>query len=323
VTTPCVCVLGTRPLPGALAVITLVGDVASPLAALTGVHDWRNGVIRYVAFDDIDRGLACQIRPDLAQLTPHGGPRIVQRLITRLSELGVTLVDSSELPPRTLFPEARNDCEALMLLALPTAASPLAIDLLLAQPERWRPRPELTPEDHARSKRLNHLLHPPLVVLAGAANIGKSTLSNALSGRRVSITVDEPGVTRDYTCTLIDCAGLVVRWIDTPGLRATDNPLERLAIKRAAMLMNEADLLIAGADASAAWPDLPCSPDLRIGLRSDLGRRDDVALHAGGEPETGLEELVSAVRTALVPDEDLSHPRPWIFDARLLADYPE
>jgi GTP1/Obg family GTP-binding protein len=120
-----------------------------------------------------------------------------------------------------LYPEASDRFEALMLAALARAQSPLAIDLLLDQPRRWRrirrARRQLSEEDLARSTRLNRLIEPPVAVLAGQPNVGKSTLSNALLGRAMSIAYDMPGTTRDYTAGWIDLAGLVVSWHDTPG----------------------------------------------------------------------------------------------------------
>ena len=66
----------------------------------------------------------------------------------------------------------------------------------------------LSEEDLARSRRLNRLIEPPLVVVVGAANVGKSTLGNALVGRSMSIATDLPGSTRDYTSGRVELAGV-------------------------------------------------------------------------------------------------------------------
>jgi tRNA modification GTPase len=253
----------------------------------------------------------------VAQLMPHGGPRVVQRLLAWLVAAGVPRADASAVDAASIYPEAGSRVEALMLRALASAASPLAIDLLLDQPRRWR---EATPtqDDAARSRRLARLLVPPTVVVAGPANVGKSTLANTLAGRNVSITLDAPGTTRDYTAVPLDLAGLAVTWIDTPGLRATDDVIEGRAVDLARAVIEQADLLIALTDAAHDWPPLPRPPDLLVGSRCDLGARDDAALHVSGTTGAGLADLVAAAREWLVPDADLAHPGPWIFDAALL-----
>ncbi|MDY7107887.1 MAG: GTPase [Planctomycetota bacterium] len=307
----------TAPSPGAIAIIQILGDVEPILAALTGIDGWPVGPLRLTSLGGIDDGFVCRAARDVAELMPHGGRRVVQRLIARLRELGAGPAGSAEADPRRLYPEARDAVEALMLEALAAARSPLAVNLLLDQPRRWRARPVLTAEDEARSRRLNRLIEPPVVVLAGPPNVGKSTLSNALLGRTMSITLDEPATTRDYTAGLIDLAGLVVRWYDTAGLRDSADPIESKAIELARGLMAEAELLIAMTDASHGWPNLTRQPDLRIAGRIDLGRRVDGDLSLCTPRGEGVAELAAAVLDRLVPPADLVHPGPWRFDPRL------
>ncbi len=136
----CVCRMfpATSKQPGAIAILQLVGDVEAVLKSLTGVVDWPLGRARLVQFEDIDEGLAVRLSHDLAQLMPHGGPRIIQRLTERMIELGVEPATPNELPAESVYPEAADRYEALVLAAVARAASPLAIDILLDQPRRWR-----------------------------------------------------------------------------------------------------------------------------------------------------------------------------------------
>jgi hypothetical protein len=293
------------------------------LRALCGPADWPVGRLRLVGLGGVDRGLAGRIAPDVAQLMPHGGPRVVQRLAARLETLGVAALDDDRGPdPAALYPEAADRLEALALAAVAGAESPLAVALLLDQPRRWRTRPVPTAADRARGRRLDRLCRPALVALAGAANVGKSTLSNALLGRSMSIALDRPGTTRDYTSGRIDLAGLVVDWHDTPGLRPTDDPVEREAMEIAVRLLDRAELVVALADAGHDWPDLGRSPDLRVASKADLAPRPDADLAVSATTGAGLAELVRAVRDALVPPEDLAHPGPWPFDPRLEITRP-
>ncbi len=308
-------VRATATTPGAIAVIELIGDTVPVLAALTGLAergDWPVGRVRLVDLGGVDRGLAGRAADDVALLMPHGGPHVVARLLESVRALGVEIAVVGG-DPAAHYPEASDVHEARMLAALGRARSPLAIDLLLDQPRRWRDDPPFTGEDTARSGRLNRLMDPPVVVVAGPPDVGKSTLTNALVGRTLSITMDHPGTTRDYTAGLVDLRGLVVRWHDTPGLRETDDPIEREAISLVRPLMAGAACLIAMTDAAHDWPELPREPDLRVAGKSDLGPRRDADLSVCALRAEGLEDLTAAVRELLVPAADLSHPGVWRF----------
>ncbi|MCZ6850437.1 MAG: hypothetical protein O7F17_02215, partial [Planctomycetota bacterium] len=124
----CLChmVPTTSKQPGAIAVLQLVGEVEAVLKSLTGVDDWPLGRARLVQFDDIDEGLAVRLSHDLAQLMPHSGPRVLQRLTERMIELGVEPAAPNALPAESVYPEAADRYEALALAAVARAASPLA-----------------------------------------------------------------------------------------------------------------------------------------------------------------------------------------------------
>ena len=329
-TMTCRLVHATAPHPGAIAILQLLGDSREVLRELTGELDWPLHRTRLVSFAGIDRGLAVRLTEQVAHLMPHGGPRVVQQLTAKLLALGVELrgdaVDDAN-DPIAFFPEATDRIEALMMLALAGAESPLAIDLLLDQPWRWRELRAsgrtLGEVDRQRSLRLTRLISPPVVVLAGRPNVGKSTLSNALLGREMSIALDMPGTTRDYTAGRIDLGGLVVDWHDTPGLRATNDAIERRAIDLAQRLIDRADLLIAMRDPGSDWPELTREADVWVMNKMDttdrVSRGKAKQLCISARVGTNVSSLASAVRERLVPQNDLDHPGPWLFDARLLA----
>ncbi len=303
--------------PGAVGIFHVAGNAALLLAELTGAREWKTGRISLSKIGSIEQVLLACIDDDSAMLMPHAGPRAMQRVIEELTNRGVVVRDSQSIDPEALYPEAESRWEALALGALARAASPLAIDLLLRQPHIWRATPAITAGDRDRSRRLRHLLDPPLVVLAGLPNVGKSTLTNHLAGRSISIEADLPGTTRDYTAVRIDLAGLVVNWVDTPGLRATGDDIESRAIHIARRLFDSADLIIAMADHESGWPDLPRPAGLRIANKADLGARSDGGLHVSAATGTGVREVVRAVREILVAEADLAHPGPWLFDPRM------
>lgn len=313
----------TAPHPGAIGIVQLWGDVLSLIRSLVGndADDLPIGCVKLATLGGIDDGLVARLSEYTAQLMPHGGPRVMQRLIERLIELGAAPCDESELSARSLYPEAADEIEAIVMRTIAHAASPAALDLLLHQPRVWRQRPTLTDDDLARSYRLNRLIVPPLVVLVGPPNVGKSTLSNALLGRSMSIAIDMPGTTRDYTAARIELAGLTVIWHDTPGIRETADAIEDKAIKLARSLIERADALIAITDSSHDWPSLPREADLRVASKADLGHRHDADVHVCAITGEGLHELTQLVRERLVPAADIAAAKsqPWLFDERLLS----
>lgn len=80
------------------------------------------------------------------------------------------------------------------------------------------------------------------VAILGAPNTGKSTLINYLAGRDAVLTSDVPGTTRDVIEVRLDLGGLAVTFLDTAGVRETDDPVERMGISRALQRARQADV---------------------------------------------------------------------------------
>lgn len=299
--------------PGAVAVVHLRAPGAASLEealARLQIRPVAVGQVRLRDLCGVDRGLVARFTPDTAHLFPHGGPAVQRALARALEAAGLSRAAPD---PERDYPEARTPLQARMLDALARAASPLAIDLLLDQPRRWEGAPDRPPDD--RDRILSRLIDPPLVAALGPPNVGKSTLVNALAGRAVALVADQPGTTRDHVGIILDLAGLVVRYVDTPGRRAAADPIEAEALAIARQVIDAADLLLLCGDAESPPPDSPSvAPALRIALRVDLGAPawpHDVAVCA---PEgRGLRDLVTALRDRLVPPALLADPAPWRF----------
>lgn len=98
------------------------------------------------------------------------------------------------------------------------------------------------------------------VVIAGAANAGKSSLLNCLSGDDTAIVTDIAGTTRDVLRADITIEGVPLHLVDTAGLRDTNDVVEKMGIERARKAIEEADHVIVLLDATA--PRLPELPSL-------------------------------------------------------------
>lgn len=81
-------------------------------------------------------------------------------------------------------------------------------------------------------------------VIAGKPNAGKSTLLNALLNEEKAIVSDIEGTTRDFIEDEINLEGVVFRFIDTAGLRETEDKVEAIGVKRTREKMKQASLII-------------------------------------------------------------------------------
>lgn len=82
------------------------------------------------------------------------------------------------------------------------------------------------------------------VAIVGAPNVGKSTLLNALLGEDRAITSDIPGTTRDTVEESIVIEGVRYKFMDTAGIRETEQVIERLGIERSMAKIRDASIVI-------------------------------------------------------------------------------
>ncbi|HLQ86620.1 MAG TPA: tRNA uridine-5-carboxymethylaminomethyl(34) synthesis GTPase MnmE [Salinisphaeraceae bacterium] len=82
------------------------------------------------------------------------------------------------------------------------------------------------------------------VVLAGAPNVGKSSLLNCLAARDSAIVTAVAGTTRDVLREQIDVDGLPLHVVDTAGLRETHDPVEAEGVRRARAELQRADRIL-------------------------------------------------------------------------------
>ena len=139
------------------------------------------------------------------------------------------------------------------------------------------------------------------VVLAGAANAGKSSLFNLLVKEDRAIVSPVPGTTRDFIETWIDLGGIPVRLFDTAGLRSSDDMVESEGIRRSEALMDDADLIIYLVDPDDALLPENIDSDRTLVVYSKRDKRrmaDDLSISSvTGE---GVSELIDEVKERLM-----------------------
>ncbi len=89
------------------------------------------------------------------------------------------------------------------------------------------------------------------VVIAGAPNVGKSSILNRLVDKKRAIVSDMPGTTRDYIEENLFLSNKPVKIIDTAGLRETDNSIENEGIKGSYSQIKNADAVLYVFDVNA------------------------------------------------------------------------
>jgi len=94
-----------------------------------------------------------------------------------------------------------------------------------------------------------------LVTLAGAPNVGKSSLFNALLAANRAIVTPLPGTTRDLLTERVDIGGLSLALVDTAGLRPTQDAVEEEGVRRAEGSLAVSDLVLAVLDRSRPLQD--------------------------------------------------------------------
>ena len=163
------------------------------------------------------------------------------------------------------------------------------------------------------------------VAIVGQTNTGKSTLLNALLGEDRAIVSDIAGTTRDTIEETLNINGIRYRFIDTAGLRQTDETIEKIGIERSFKKIHEASIVIGMLDAkngaeTMLWSameildevdleqqqlvlcinkvdTLPDQGEALLGrLRDDLGNDEIMVMCIAAKDKFGLNDLYNALK---------------------------
>ncbi|MBQ3581075.1 MAG: tRNA uridine-5-carboxymethylaminomethyl(34) synthesis GTPase MnmE [Bacteroidales bacterium] len=148
------------------------------------------------------------------------------------------------------------------------------------------------------------------VAIVGEPNVGKSSLLNALLDDDRAIVSNIPGTTRDTIEDTLTIDGHLIRFIDTAGIRQSDNPIEQAGIDRSLKAAKEADVVIYVQDATDCQ-STPNIPDTQATVIAALNKCDLIeagsgqqaagshssiqAFNISAKTGMGLEELKQAI----------------------------
>ncbi|NLN07814.1 MAG: tRNA uridine-5-carboxymethylaminomethyl(34) synthesis GTPase MnmE [Firmicutes bacterium] len=124
--------------------------------------------------------------------------------------------------------------------------------------------------------------------IIGLPNVGKSSLLNALLREQRAIVTAIPGTTRDVLEESINLGGILLTVIDTAGIRATEDEVERLGVERSREALAEADLVLFVLDSSCGFREeerklleaVGEKPCIIVANKTDLLADKDAALQA-------------------------------------------
>lgn len=182
---------------------------------------------------------------------------------------------------------------------------------------------ELAYNEIERLKRLcgsfrlgNALKNGVPVAIVGAPNVGKSTLLNALLGQERAIVSETAGTTRDTVEESIVIEGVRYRFIDTAGLRQTEEVVEKMGIERSLEAVSAAQIVIALLEDGASEEndsirreilsrvDLEVQKIIWVYNKSDLNRNtESKGLRISALEKENLEGLLQAIKDCALASE--------------------
>lgn len=136
------------------------------------------------------------------------------------------------------------------------------------------------------------------VAIVGATNTGKSTLLNALLGEERAIVSDIAGTTRDTIEETLNIDGVLFRFIDTAGIRETDETIEKIGIDRTFKKLGEAAVVLGMTDLSRGEAAVLEDADFILSKVNEMGGVKNVAAGSDGA-ETGGAALAETDETTL------------------------
>ena len=149
-----------------------------------------------------------------------------------------------------------------------------------------------------------------VITLLGRPNVGKSSLINHLSNKRVAIVTDEAGTTRDVIEVTMDFEGFPVILNDTAGVRSTKSEVEKIGVKTALEKAELSDLILILSDnEDFSIPELKSTcKKILVHTKSDLKIIPNKGVHnISVKQNLGIDKLIKSIVNhleSLAPKQD-------------------
>ena len=151
-------------------------------------------------------------------------------------------------------------------------------------------------------------------VIVGKPNVGKSSLLNSLLKEEKAIVTDISGTTRDLIEAELNLEGIILKLVDTAGIRDTDDVVEKIGIDRTIKAIEKASLVLLVLDQSNSLTDLDKTllnltenkTRILIGNKIDLGNKLDLGhtniINISAKEKIGLDVLAKEVKKLFVDE---------------------
>ncbi|MEM8532711.1 MAG: tRNA uridine-5-carboxymethylaminomethyl(34) synthesis GTPase MnmE [Chloroflexota bacterium] len=238
----------------------------------------------------VDEALAVYMRAprsftaeDVVEISCHGGPLVVSRVLQLMLEHGARLAEPGEFTMRAFLNGRVDLTQAEATLDIINAQTETSLALAQTQLGGWLtnelrrlrqtllgplayftalvdfPEDEVEPQEVTTPlqeglEKLEQLLatssqgilyrHGARAALVGIPNVGKSSLLNALLRVDRAIVTPIPGTTRDTLEETANLDGIPVVLVDTAGITETDDPVEQIGITRSRAALAQADIAL-------------------------------------------------------------------------------
>lgn len=247
------------------------------------------------------------------EISIHGGPATARASLELLVRCGATVEPSQSAASGFSPTHPKWDNAAIgleMLETLPKTRSQLCVAAVsrqwsagLSELVSTKPGADRLRKAASELSRMERLLDPAEVVLAGEPNVGKSTLANALIGRQVSIVHDVAGTTRDWVREPAVLDGVPVHLTDTAGLWKGPHEIDAEAVRRSRGCIERADLVVflhVGPASIPGW--LAGAKLLPVASKCDLAETascDGSEVAVSALSGAGIAELKGAIKRRL------------------------
>ena len=150
-----------------------------------------------------------------------------------------------------------------------------------------------------------------VITLIGRPNVGKSSLINYLSNKRVAIVTDEAGTTRDIIEVTMDFDGFPVILNDTAGIRTAESAVEKIGVRKALEKAELSDLILILSDnENFSYPELKSTcKKILVHTKSDLKTTTNESVHnISVKDNIGIEDLINSIvkhLKSLAPKENV------------------